>query len=256
MTTTKRLFLIACVIAVFGLAGVTWVQVLIHASSAQSIHPVTIIYQRLSLSDKVPGQPHFARTEVTGVRSDGSVARAVFQPRARDHAAFYERAVTDVSQGRHILVDPFTESTTTYPSQKLVDRIRRKPANSCPGQPGDKIFGYETMSEVKTVTTNTAKGTTATTTTTSRAPQLNCAMLRQETRTVKADGRVLFQVISATMVTPGEPPAWLFEVPSNYTERSPSAVNAETSSKLGFNFPQRPGLDEIYNEANKPKSAP
>jgi hypothetical protein len=258
MTATKRVFLIGCVIAVFALGGMTWLRVLTHASPSENskVNPVTIVYQRLSFSDSVPTQPKFTRTEIEAIRSDGSVARAVFQPPVQDHAAFYERAVTDVGQGRHTLVDPFTESITTYPSQELVNRIRRKPANSCPGQAGEKVLGYETVSEVKTLTTNPRAGKTVTTVTTWRAPQLDCVMLRQETRTVRADGRILLQIISATVVTPGEPPAWFFEIPSDYTERSSSAVRSETSSMLGSELPERPGLDAAYIEANRPKPGP
>jgi hypothetical protein len=257
MTTTKRLFTIFCVTTIFGLAAVTWLRVLTHASPSQSVHPVTIVYQRVSYSDKVPIQPSFARTEIEGARSDGSLALAALQPRDHDHPAFYERAVTDISQGRHVLVDPFTESTTTYPSKKLVEKIRRKPADSCPGKPGEKILGYESLAELATLTRTTAIGKTATTITTWRAPELDCAMLRQETRTVKPDGHVLFQVISATMVTPGEPPAWLFEVARGYTERSPNGVSAETAKRMGLNPPPlMPGRDDAYNEANKAISAP
>lgn len=249
MTTPKRLFLIIVTVTIFVFAGATWLRVM--TQEAPSVHPVTILYQRTSFSDKTTFQPTFAQTQILGIRADGSVARAVFQPHVRDHAAFYERAVTDVAHGRHILVDPFTESTTTYPSADIVQRIRWKPANSCPGQRDEKVLGYETFSEVKTLAHKAPGGST--TVTTWRAPELDCAMLRQESKMAKANGRVLFQTIAATLVTRGDPPAWLFEIPRDYTERSPSAVDSEAAVRLGSNVPARRSLEEAYNEANRQK---
>lgn len=215
-----------------------------------AIQPVTITYSEVHYGQQGSEAPNFTRTEIVGVRSDGSVSRATFHGATGEHPAYFILKITEPSQGKHVVVDQFTESTTTYASPGLVDQYRIKPASACPGQPGDPILGFATFVEEKTLKVpGNGAGVKAW-----RAPRLNCLPLREEIVRTRGGGTSSLQVTSAISITLGEPGAWLFDIPRGYTERTPNEVLAEAAKKAGRPAPPAaPGLDAVYSGAQGPK---
>jgi hypothetical protein len=78
------------------------------------------------------------------------------------------------------------------------------------------------------------------------APHLNCFALEE---TIRSNGKVVTKRESLFLI-PGEPPDYLFQIPPNYTERSPAQVFAEFARR----FPGRKAapsetsskLDDVY----------
>jgi hypothetical protein len=233
------------VIAVgFSVGGFMWLRP--QAGPTSIIQPAVVAYQRTIFQDETSARITFARTEILGVRADESVSRADLKNPAGNHSVYYTLLITDVRTGRHTVVDPLTESKTTYPSKAMIDQFHLKPANSCPGQSGGEILGFPVVLENKSVTFPDRNLTIKYW----RAPALNCLPLREEHRLSHANGKGSFEVLTAIKVTLGEPPTWMFEIPAAYTERTPSQVFAESAKRLGHS-PLLPNeaVGKVYEEA-------
>ena len=238
---------VACFL-LFGFLGLAGLAHLYRpASAASTIKPVTIVYQRTIFPDGSPANISFSRTETLGIRDDGSVSRADWKPATAGHPAYSTLLITDVASGKYTIVDPFTESRTTYRSPGMAEHHRVKPASTCPGTAGEQILGFETVVEDKTSSFPDRRLTIRYW----RAPHLNCLPLREEDRTMLfKTGKQSLQVLNATSITLDEPSASMFEVPSVYTERTPSEVMAESSRKLGRNpLPPNANLDKVYADS-------
>jgi hypothetical protein len=161
------------------------------------------------------------------VRSDGSEAD-VFRSIAPDGRPALMRIVVDPNQLRRIVADGLTESTTTtHLSQEYAESFKTKPS-SCGAEPQAErrtYLGYETLRISRSV-----KSGSASTIVVEQwlAPALNCYPLR-ETYLRPAEGRdpIVVTEREVTSVTPGEPDSSLFDIPSAYKERAPTAVFAE-----------------------------
>src|SRR5580765_2091450 len=186
-------------VGLFSLGGGIWLHTL--SSPSPAVHPVTIVYQRTIFPEETSTNASFMRTETLGVRSDGSVSRAHLKAATPTHPAYNTLLITDVPSDRHIIVDQFTESTTTYTSQGIVRGHQVRPVTSCLGNAGDSILGFATVVEEK----GSEFPDRHILNKYWRAPTLNCLPLREEHRVSFSGHKTSLQVLSATAVTLGEP---------------------------------------------------
>lgn len=157
-------------------------------------------------------------------RSDGSetTVLAINSPRGESGQA---TEINDARRGRSVTLEPFTRSVTTfyYPANKLLEGIRSE-ATACGMATTSRtepiaILGYH-VSKVMENTFDRWESLVA--------PGLNCYPL-QQTITFRDGGRNERKV---TIVIEGEPPDYMFDIPSGYIERSPSQVSAAYGAKF------------------------
>src|ERR1700751_2926508 len=84
--------------------------------------------------------------------------------------------ITDLPNGRHVVVDHRTRPITTYTGAGIVQQNAIKPGGGCAGSTTDVMLGYATLLEDKTL----SLGDRSTRVQTWRAPDLNCLISRQE----------------------------------------------------------------------------
>jgi hypothetical protein len=196
--------------------------------------------------------PWLVQTEIVGVRNDGSsvMARKTLHPTTG--ADVYLRRVTDVSNKKMVVVNPLTESLTTYPLGKTIERERIKPTTGCPGEPAGEMLGYPVTLERK----RTDSDGVQTNLQAWRSPALDCVPMREESRLVK-DGVESVKVSKITGIVQGQPEEWLFDIPSTYAEKTPTEVFVEQARR----YPQRfrtphasaSNLDVVYGAAQERK---
>jgi hypothetical protein len=201
--------------------------------------------------------PWFKFTDTVAVRKDGSHVNARHVTSPADGKTVYRLSITDIPSRRTVVVDPLSESLSTRPlQQKSVDRLEIKATSSCPGQPAGKLLGFNVNLEE---THKTYPGTPTFTrhVRTWASPDQDCFPLRQETHSVSDDGNEDFAVRSVSLLTQGDPPAWLFAIPTEYVERAPTEMFAEQARRYPQRYsqpdPSTHALDEVYNAAQKPK---
>ena len=214
----------------------------------------TVVHEVYAAGSAVPW---FTYIETVAVRSDGSTVQARHQTRPTDGKPLYGLAIFDVPSKRLIGVDPLTESLTTRPLTKgALDHFTAKATTNCAGKPDGKLLGFAVVLQEKHEVVKIDEPFTKDTRTWT-SPDLDCFSLREEKHIVQADGKETFNVRSVTRVVMGEPPAWLFEVPTTYVERSPTEVFAEAARRYPQRFnppdPSTRRLDEAYYAARKPK---
>lgn len=197
--------------------------------------------------------PWFTFTDTVAVRRDGSHVNARHVTNPADGKTVYRLSITDIPSRRTVVVDPLSESLSTRPlQQKAADQVEIKATSSCPGQPAGKLLGFNVNLEE----THTADETVKQDVRTWISPDLDCFPLRKETHFV-AEEKEDFAVRSVSFLTQGDPPAWLFAIPTGYVERSPTEMFAEQARRYPQRFsPPHPSthvLDEAYNAAQKPK---
>ena len=217
-----------------GLAGFLGIS---HASKPQSsaFHPRAFVARAVvrrfgTIGDKGPSVPDltmFAR------KGDGSWAEMTTTDNPSGEVLEL-RTFWDVSSDREVTLEPTTKSVMTYfltPQEmhtKVEDSLTCPPAVKSPTAQHQRILGYDAVNA-----TEEDPG--------SRhnqyfvawvAPELGCyALRRSETR---SDGP--HNEFEATSITEGEPPAWMFQVPADYVERSPSELSAEWAARFGQPF--------------------
>ncbi|MGH9431354.1 MAG: hypothetical protein ACRD3T_07410 [Terriglobia bacterium] len=155
------------------------------------------------------------------LRGDGS---RVFLRRAVNGSQVGIKTVVNTGSATRTTVDARTESTTTYQLTKdEVARLRSPAACSAQNTEHRVILGFDTIKSIKTFTNGEGeiRGESW------LAPALDCYALRSTEVLSKKDGTTRRNEMEATSVVTGEPDARLFEIPSGYTERSPSEVFAE-----------------------------
>jgi hypothetical protein len=217
--------------------------------------PVRTFTATVSEEHYTPGStvPWFTFTDTVAVRKDGSHVTARHLTNPADGKTVYRLSITDIPARRSVVVDPLSESLSTRPmQQKTVDRVEVKATSGCPGQPAGRLLGFN----VNLDETHTADDTVKQDVRSWISPELDCFPLRKETHFV-AEGKEDFTVRSVSLLTQGDPPAWLFAIPNNYIERSPTDMFAEQARRFPQHFsPPHPSthvLDEAYNAAQKPK---
>lgn len=220
--------------------GLTW-----HSISAQSKGRTPFTALKVTKLYDPNGIHRDTEIYLYAVRSDGS---NVLVKQMAGNQLQGTKTITDVILKRKITVDPLTESTTTYPirSDDYLLRFTRRPAR-CTDDPNPErgtILGYEVVKVTRRI-----EDANIVTIEEWVAPALDCYPLRSVTSLRAKDGtpgpRNEHEVV---VVIPGEPEASLFEVPSNYTERSPSQVMSEWARRRGVQAvsPAASALDEAY----------
>ncbi len=198
--------------------------------------------------------PWFTFRDTVAVRKDGSHVNARHVTNPADGKTVYNLSIVDVPSKRTVFVDSVSKSVSTrFLRQDLPGGYRSKPSSSCPGQPAGKLLGLDVNLEETHETDENLKRDVRTWAST----DLNCFPLRQETHFVGEDGREDFAVRSVSLLSIGDPPAWLFAIPTEYVERSPTEMMAEQARRYPQRFsrpdPSTHVLDEVYNAAQKPK---
>lgn len=180
------------------------------------------------------GVPFGVKNGIVAVRSDGSHAELEERrdPTGSDRV-LYLKKITDVIKAQQVVVDPWSESRVTYPrSPEGTAYMAAKPQTTCAGEPEGKLLGYPVvlLEETKDLPAGPKVQTRSW-----LAPGLDCYPLRREMR-FSRDGKEFQLTIEAvSSVVEGAPESWLFEVPANYVERSPSEVIAENAKR----YPQQ-----------------
>lgn len=161
------------------------------------------------------------------------------------------RSVAHYALGRQTGIDPMTESLTTHWITSGEIAALRNMERTCIGvqnAPTESIAGFETVRMVPRFAPGIILETWA-------APALGCANLRERFTDEKTG--ITLTLREAVFVLPGEPPAALFEIPSNYQERMPSQVIAELARRypgVRATPPETSGkLDEVYSRRQKPR---
>jgi len=197
--------------------------------------------------------PALTQNYVYGRRRDGSHAQRIPMQILAHGGWAEQRIVEDYSTGTSTSIDPATESLTTYHFAAKHTAELTVPPGACGGDanaPHVEILGYDTV-QVRRSDPGGLGGSLEVTEW--QAPRLNCFALRDEAE--PADGQSS-RTREALLVKEGEPPAALFDLPANYTERAPSEVMAERARR----FPNEPGacpnckyddLDKAYRSAGK-----
>jgi len=90
------------------------------------------------------------------------------------------------------------------------------------------------------------------------APDLDCFVLKRIGTTTTPSGQSATTTTEVSNIVIGEPNAELFTVPANYTERSPSAIFAESARTEGIECvacasKRAKQLDEQYNKKRASK---
>ncbi len=165
------------------------------------------------------------RTEVylRAFRSDGS--QVTIRRGESPHGEWKEvRRILDLTGGKRVSVDQFTESLTTIPlSAGGVSFYRSWPKSECSGRPElpqSTLLGYEVRKVKKDLGSGTQLELLM-------APALDCFELEEHWTFDPAGGPKYRGTRQALYVIEGEPPAALFAIPATYVERAPSQVAAE-----------------------------
>lgn len=227
------------------------------AELATAMRPVLISYTESVYSLQQPETPKFVIVETLGVRTDGSVsiARPMLHTGVNSSTPFFIIKIVDRAANRYVVIDQFTQSKTTYPSEQMVAQKTIKPATTCTGVADEPILGFPTIrsEDTKQFPNETFK------TTYWYSPQLNCLPLRVEGRIEHSDGRGTLQVRLANSVVIADPPDWMFVIPDSFAERNPTEVLSEASRRKqtkGASYPLPTGLDEVYRQAQGRTSKP
>lgn len=242
-----RRFTLICLLVV--VAALVYLSGRSGAQVAVEIRPVVITYSLVS-SASATSAPVLATTEILGVRADGSNSKARLIPSLVGTSHPYNLKITDTANGVHIVVDQVTKSKTTYATRNIVDQYRINPINSCPGSPGETILGYRTLLEEQSVAFPTGASRNRRVW---RAPELSCLILREESGSANATSKGGKTILAATRVVLADPEPWMFEVPADYSERSPAEVLGEAARIRGKPAPRAPdGLEQVYKGSQRP----
>ncbi len=185
-------------------------------------------------------------TYILAIRADGSSATVHL---TRDDRPDRWETVSNLAEGTQVTVEPVGESTTTY---ALTEAERRMMSSTptCPALSGgakttllgypvvldhdQHVFGAKEIKEERWL-----------------APSLGCLCLKRSYETLVGGTPEGKTTETALSVTVGTPDRSLFEIPTGYTERSPSEAMAERARVLGRSCPSCDGarevLDRVYD---------
>lgn len=188
--------------------------------SPVSVIPVVIVYHDSALR---PGQssPSSDRFWTLAVRSDGANMKANSAP---DATGRIQGVKSLQLKDRYVLVDPFTNSRSTYkPYRPIVVGGR-----SCAGKSAGSILEHP-VEYVREDKPNSAPQPLK-----ERwlAVDLNCLLLREHIIMTESDGSETQFFREAVSIKPGEPPVEYFEIPSNYEERGPAELDSEVQKRF------------------------
>ena len=204
---------------------------------------------------------------VEAYRSDGSQAielqRHVYIPGSPAEPD-ETRTIFDLPARRRVMIDPFTESMSTWAlSDEEVRHFRTK--HDCLGKTEHQsielspqvgtILGYRVVKKITTPPTPIDgrfmrfEGWVAT--------ELDCYQLRSTILDVTAPTapvtRTQFEVVE---IIPGEPDGDLFDIPAGYTERSPEDIEREVARRKGEPFELSHGVEVQTREYHQRRPSP
>jgi hypothetical protein len=152
------------------------------------------------------------------------------------------KTIVDFQSRKRISVDPITESITTYAVTESELKYIASPEPGCTNLKTTRSIkaGQEVVSYRSVIAGGKQEWDAW------LAPGLSCIVLEEN---IRKNGIVVTSR-ETVFVVPGEPPASLYVIPSNYIERSPSQIFAEFSRR----FPGRKVsalqtnsiLDDVY----------
>lgn len=215
---------------------------------AGTVHPFLVVYRdSVTLPDS--HQPNNVRYWTTGVRSDGSVVKVNAVPDTTGKFPSVARAIE--FENRYVIVDPSTESITSYkPRQPLI-----APTKDCGGKDAGSILGYRVELVQDVVRAPKEQSPRSTSRTRWLAINLNCVPLREQIALTDENGKTTNFRRDAVRVNIGEPSAELFDVPPSYQERSPADLNKEFERRHpGQNiFGNKESIDHVQQQYNQGK---
>jgi len=181
------------------------------------------------------------------IRSDGA---RVFLRRAFNDQAVGIRTVVDPTTRMRTTLDPTTKSKTTYAlAASEAATLQSSSSDDCgvKGAERDTILKFNVVLAKKTID----QGAGPISVEDWVAPALDCYALQSIAVRLRKDGSMLRNVKRVVDVAKGEPDERLFEIPSDYVERSPSEVFAERARFEKRNCPECVSrtsreLDEAY----------
>ncbi len=220
----------------------TWL--LTRSVFAQTYAPVPVLVKYAEKKSDYKGERSSEST--LAVRADGSQVEAKVI-RSYDGETYTRRTIMDLIEGKKTVIDPITESKTTYVLSDLAVLSKRMPASGCTNfTPDGSLHGYA----VVRLSTPTPVPHGSQRVDAWYAPKLGCVLLKQQFVKTREDGSSVGTVVKeAVQITIGEPPAELFAIP-NYQERPPSAVLEEARRKYSLppvNPKMTAEIDKVYS---------
>jgi hypothetical protein len=212
----------------------------------------TVVEQRL-----IAGKEYEQENQLHAFRSDGSYVR-ILQRQTPNKEMVNVSWIVDANTGKSISIHPETETTMTsyLPKEQLDTQFRALNRSCSQGSSGEHrvIRGFDT---VKTVQSIGAAPGDRSEIEEWKAPALDCFSLTQTLTQLAPDGTEHKTIRTATFVILGEPAGSLFEVPSGFTERSPSEAAAEFARRFPGRSVTDPGTlgraESRYRSNQKPQ---
>jgi len=201
-------------------------------------------------------QPVYTEYYLFAVRGDGAQVR-VFRRESPAHEWMEPKVIVDFAARKLVSVNPFAESVSTYSiGDGVVSVYPSQPKDACSNTNLERsIFvGFEVCKVRKELAGMAGVETSGEFL---MAPALDCFALREEVTSGPVAGSKHRTVREALFVIAGEPAASLFQIPSNYVERSPG----EAAGVFERRYPQqrysseqgREVLDGVYYRTQQPK---
>jgi hypothetical protein len=145
------------------------------------------------------------------------------------------RTFWDAASGRQVTLEPVTKSAMTYFLTATEMRTKIENSESCPvgvespTARHERILGYDAVNVTEE---GPAPRLSKMLVEAWVVRELGCYALRRSE--VWTDGP--HNQFETTRVSEMQPPAWMFEVPPDYVERSPSQLSNEWAAKFGQGF--------------------
>ncbi len=188
--------------------------------------------------------------EIVAVRSDGSKAKVRLDYNDRILGV---RSIADLSEKKTIFIDPVTKTTKTGFLTSGEIFFRRASMQNCSSGNSKSILGWDVYELSRTI----QSGPLQVSQEEWRAPGLGCQALEVHQRITDSKGALLqVQDTAVQNVQLGEPDPKIFEVPSDYTERTPSQWAEEVSKTRGkqctaCTSKQFQMLDDVYRSRHQ-----
>jgi hypothetical protein len=195
-------------------------------SEAQSPRRQPFIATVLETRYGVDGKVESTEYSVRAVRSDGSYAD-LYRRRRPDGVWHVASVVFDSGLKSRVTIEPWTQSVTTYLLPEATAQfLSTAPATCTDDSSAERaaIGGYEVVRTTQQMTLSNGRTVREESWV---APALGCLRLRQSVTVQNGSGTLHRTEREVLFLVEGEPPASLFRVPAEYTERSPSEVMAE-----------------------------
>ena len=194
-------------------------------------------------------KPYKTENSIYAVRADGSWSNTIIRQFGADW--YRLRVVQELALHEMVTIDPVTKSTITYPlTGPMINRLE-VPKAACTTNSNalhESILGFDVV-EVKRIIPG-PPGEAATLDEWD-APQLNCFALSRTFSAGAANSAPYTTTRTAISVAVDPVDGTLFDIPNDYTERSPSQVFAELSKRFPSDSTSVPStttnmLDGVY----------